>query len=153
MPSIKNSRILPYTIEILYSVISDVEKYDKFIPWCKNITIVSKKDREVISDVEVEFLFIKEKYRSIAKFKPPKLKNGEITAKTDIEMIEGPFSYFSTMWDLKAIGENNTLVDFICDFSFKNTIYNGIASTVLIPANEKIIDAFIKRAAALTKVS
>lgn len=153
MPSIKNSRVLPYKIELLYSVIIDVEKYDKFIPWCKNVTIISKEKQEIISDVEVEFLFIKEKYRSIAKFSAPKKKKGEITAKANIEMIHGPLSHLSTVWHLKALGEDKTFVDFACDFSFKNKIYNKIASSVIMPANKKIMDSFIKRAAFLSETS
>ncbi len=153
MPSIKNSRVLPYKIEILYSVIIDVEQYNKFIPWCKNIAIISRKKQEIISDVEVEFLFIKERYRSIAKFSPPKKRNGETTAKANIEMIHGPLSHLSTIWHLKAMGEDKTFVDFACDFSFKNTIYNKIASSVIMTANKKIMDSFIKRAAFLSETS
>jgi coenzyme Q-binding protein COQ10 len=153
MPSIKNSRLMPYKIELLYSVIIDVEKYEKFIPWCKNITIISKKKQEIISDVQVEFLFIKECYRSIAKFTPPKKRNGEINAKANIEMIHGPLSHMSTTWHLKALGEEKTFVDFECDFAFKNKIYNKVASTVIMTANKKIMDSFIKRAAFLSETS
>jgi coenzyme Q-binding protein COQ10 len=153
MPIVENKRILEHRLELLYDVITDVESYSEFIPWCKKVTIITEKTNEVISDVNVEFLFIKEKYRSIANFEPPQKKDGDIIAKVDIEMLEGPFEYFSTIWILKSVNENKTLVDFKCDFSFKNKIYDGIASTVLMAANDKIINAFVKRTDFVSKKS
>lgn len=155
MPVVENNRILEHKLEVLYDVITDVESYSEFIPWCKKVTVITERTNEVISDVNVEFLFIKEKYRSIAKFEPPEEKDGEIIAKVDIEMLEGPFEYFSTIWVLKSVNKdkNKTLVDFRCDFSFKNKIYDGIASTVLMAANDKIINAFIKRTDFISKKS
>ncbi len=153
MPLVENNRILEHKLEVLYDVITDVESYSEFIPWCKKVTIINEKTNAVISDVNVEFLFIREKYRSIAKFEPPAQQEGDIIARVDIEMLEGPFEYFSTIWILKSVDENKTLVDFKCDFSFKNKIYDGIASTVLMAANDKIINAFIKRTDFVSKRS
>lgn len=145
MPSVKNDRVLPYSVDVLYDVITDIEKYCDFIPWCKGVKAISRSANSVISDVEVEFLFIKEKYRSIAKFDPPQRQNNKIIARADVEMLEGSFDHFSTIWDLKSISDDKVLVSFRCDFAFKNPIYNAISKTVLMAANKKIINSFIKR--------
>ena len=146
MPSIENKRILPYNIATLYKVITNGEDYSDFIPWCKEVKVISEGSSILVSDVKVEFLFIKEKYRSMAKFKPPADNDGITNASTEITMIDGPFSHFVTKWSLKKLEANKTFVDFKCDFAFKNRFYDGIANLVLTSANDKIIDAFIARA-------
>lgn len=153
MPSIENKRILPYNIETLYKIIVNVEEYSEFIPWCSEVKVVSSDKSILVSDVKVEFLFIKEKYRSMAKFTPPVSNAIHANATTEITMIHGPFSHFLTVWSLKKIDENKTLVDFRCDFSFKNKLYDGVANLVLTSANDRIIEAFTERAATIDAYS
>ncbi len=143
MPKIINHKILDYDLELLYNIITKVEDYPKFIPWFKSIEVMSKEANSLISKVTVQFFVIKCHYKSQAFFEEPR----EGTAKVSIEMLEGPFHHFSNQWELKALSSNKTEVTFLCDFSFKNKIYNSIAEKALSAANKKIIQAFIKRAA------
>lgn len=149
MPKIQNRKILPYKIDLLYQVITNVEEYNKFIPWCKKVTIITQDTQSLISDVDVEFLFIKERYRSVAHFFP--VMNN--IAKTEIQMLKGPFKHFSTLWVLEALENNVTLVEFECDFSFNKKLYDNIAKPVLMAANNKIIQSFIKRVEFISKLS
>jgi coenzyme Q-binding protein COQ10 len=143
MPILHNKKVLHYDLELLYEIITDVESYNKFIPWCKKVTILEKKDSGLISQVEIEFLFIKEKYISEAFFIPPK----DGGAKTEIKMLKGPFHHFTTLWDLQSEpSSGRTLVDFTCDFSFNNRLYDKIGQVALMAANNKILDSFMARA-------
>jgi coenzyme Q-binding protein COQ10 len=144
MPQLHNKKVLNYDLELLYEIIIDVENYSKFIPWCKKVSILEKRERGFITEVEVEFLFIKEKYISIAEFSPPK----DSKARAEVKMLEGPFHHFETIWDLSIFSGNPkmTLVDFFCDFSFNNKIYDNLAKVVLKSANNKILESFMMRA-------
>lgn len=145
MPRVENKRVLLCNIQRAYEVIKDVTKYSEFIPWCKSVKVISANDAMIVSDVTVEFLFIKEHYKSMAKFVKPEQRGEEIFASSEITMIEGPFMHFLTLWTLESLGVNKTIVTFTCDFSFKNKLYNKIANSVMTAANQKIIDAFTKR--------
>lgn len=145
MPYINNEKIVSCDIQSAYDVVQDITKYNEFIPWCKNVKIISNCNSTVVSDVQVEFLFIKEKYRSMTKFTAPTEVGDEVIAGAEITIIEGPFKHFLTTWHLKGIGINRTLISFNADFSFNNRLYNSIASLVVQSANQKIIDAFSKR--------
>ena len=141
MPNIYNKALLQYNSTTLYNVITDVESYNKFIPWCESIEVIERKENTIICDVKVKFLFIKAKYRSIATLRPE--ENGK--TEVIIKMISGPFSHFTTIWRLQKENENETSVDFHCNFSFNNSVYNGIATTTLTFANKAILEAFEKR--------
>jgi len=145
MPEIVNKKLLPYSIDKLYDIIIDVERYPEFIPWFKKIKITSSTDSIIISDVTIEFMFIKDNYTSTAELQKPSRVRGETIASVRIAMIEGPFDHFNTIWSLKAVDRDSCLVDFKCDFSFNNKLYDNIALVALRPMNKRIIDAFVKR--------
>ncbi len=151
MPQICNNKNLSYNIDFLYNIIIDVEKYNEFIPWCDKIVVVSKDEDVIVSDVTVKFMFIKEHYRSIAMLKPSTVIDSEVTqANVDIKMLYGPFSHFYTSWILTKIHDNETRIDFTCDFAFNNHLYNSIAAAVLYKANSSIFKAFEQRALRLS---
>jgi coenzyme Q-binding protein COQ10 len=147
MPLLRNERILPHKIDKLYEIITDVEKYPEFIPWFKKIKITSIKDNIVITDVIVEFLFIRDNYTSTTELHRPTIVNGENIASAIVTMVDGPFNNFVTIWSLTELDDNKCLVEFKCDFSFNNKLYDDMAQVALKPMNKKIIDAFVKRAA------
>ena len=145
MPVIINQKFLPYGINKLYEIITDVERYPEFIPWFKKISIISSDSNLIVTDVTVEFMFIRDHYTSTTELKPPNKIDGEVIASAIVTMIDGPFDHFITIWTLKESDEENCLVEFKCDFSFNSILYDKMASVCLKPMNKKIIDAFIKR--------
>lgn len=145
MPVIVNQKSLPYGINKLYDVITDVEKYPEFIPWFKKIKIISSDNNLIVTDVTIEFMFIRDHYRSTTELKAPTAVDGEIIAKAIVTMVDGPFNHFITIWSLKEINRENCLVEFKCDFSFNSKLYDKMASLCIKPMNRQIIDAFIKR--------
>lgn len=145
MPEIVNKKLLPYGIDKLYGIITDVERYPEFIPWFKKIKITSITDNHIITDVTIEFMFIMDHYKSIAELTKPHKIADEMIANVIVTMVEGPFHHFITHWSLKEITHDNCLIEFKCDFSFNNKLYDKIALVALKPMNKKIMDAFIKR--------
>lgn len=149
MPLLRNEKILPYKIEKLYEIITDVEKYPEFIPWFKKIKITSVKDNIIVTDVTVEFLFVRDSYTSTTELHQPTVVNDEKVASAIVTMIDGPFNNFITIWSLNELDDERCLVEFKCDFSFNNKLYDDMAEVALRAMNKKIMDAFIKRAALL----
>ena len=61
-------------------------------------------------------------------------------------MIDGVFKTLNSIWNFKEIEKNKTEVSFLMDFSFKSIFIEKMFSQFFLLANEKITDAFIKRA-------
>ena len=65
MPTLTQTKILPYSADKIYQLVMDIEKYPEFLPWCKQARIV-----EIISaqnlhaDLLINFKNFFESYRS-----------------------------------------------------------------------------------------
>ena len=56
--------IFGYSVGEMYAVISDVEKYDKFLPWCRKSLVHSSSHSAMEATLHVGFLHFSESYTS-----------------------------------------------------------------------------------------
>ena len=60
-------------MEDMYAVVSDVEDYRHFVPWCRDSTIVARKPGFLKAKLAVGFPPVVEKYTSVVSLAPPNL--------------------------------------------------------------------------------
>ena len=140
------SRILPYTADLMYAVVADVEKYPEFLPWCAALRILSKervKDRDVLrAEMLVGFGALRERYTSRVVL--------DAAAHTvDVAQTDGPFLQLESHWSFAPEGEG-CRVDFSIAFEFKNPFLDRVAGRAFEHALVKMTDAFEARARALS---
>ena len=72
MPQKKIVKKFNYPIELIEKLILDIDEYKKFLPWCSDSRIVSKKENEnkidIIADLEIGYSFAKDIYTSSVNF-------------------------------------------------------------------------------------
>jgi len=56
---IKKNVIVPYTPEMMFNLVSDIENYPKYLPWCSATQILDKTASEVIGKIYIEYLRVK----------------------------------------------------------------------------------------------
>ena len=140
------SRVLPYTADVMYAVVADVEKYPEFLPWCAALRILSKervKDRDVLrAEMLVGFGALRERYTSRVVL--------DAAARTvDVAQTDGPFRQLESRWRFTPQSEG-CRVDFSIAFEFKNRLLNAVAGNAFEQALLKMTDAFEARARALS---
>ncbi len=134
-------KILPYTVEQMYKLILDIEKYPQFLPWCSRGEVIECDDDVVVADLTINFKAFSESYRSKIALSPTSPEY----AAVDVEMIEGPFKYLSNLWRLKRV-DSGVEVEFYVDFAFKSTLLDKVIGLIFESACKKMVESFEQRA-------
>jgi len=142
MHSFDKKIIINHNIKKLYALVSDINQYPQFIPWCDGLKILKKEKNFIEAEVSINALGIHEKY--ISTIRLFEVKRG--LASILITSNSNPFKEMESMWLLKKIDTNNSEVHFSINFSLKSRILDFFAAEMLPSAINKILGAFEKRA-------
>ena len=147
MPSASIKKEISCSKENLIKMVLDIEKYPKFVPWCLDSKIHSKKVKEdkveIIADLTIGKSFFNETYKSFVTY-------DKSLDSVYVTNMEGPLKHLENKWFFYQKGENSE-VDFYVDFELKNKILNMFMIKFFDVGLEKIADAFEKRAIELFK--
>ena len=140
-------RIVPYTADIMYEVVADIERYPEFLPWVVALRIKSRQSEEgrdnLLAEMAVGYRALRERYTSRVTLDP--------AAKTiDVVAIEGPFHRLENHWRFTPEG-SGTRVDFTVAFEFSNRLLQRAAGGAFEKVLLKMTDAFEARAASLSQ--
>ena len=126
----------PYTLEQIYALVADVEKYPEFIPWCKGARIIERSEKDFVANLVVGFKGFTETYTSRVH-----LRQNEI----DIEYLSGPFTVLENILKFTP-AENGTKINFFIKFQFKSGLLQTLIGGLFEKAVHKMVGAFEKRA-------
>lgn len=148
MPTHSESRTLPYSAELMFAIVADVERYPEFVPWCEALKIL-KRERDgdittLTTETTVGFKGLKERYTSRARLDP--------NARTiDVVQIDGMFRVLENHWRFTPVGEKSCTVEFSISFEFASRLLTLVAGKAFSTVVERMTNAFEKRARKLSK--
>jgi len=134
-------KLLGYSMQQMYDIVYDVEKYSEFVPWCKSCMVTQRRDQYWLADMTVGFGPITETFESHLTVRPDLIKAESKDGKILNHMI--------TLWKFQQGLPNNKqscIVDFYVSFQFKSIIHNKLLSSFFDEVVENLSIAFIKRA-------
>jgi len=140
------TRIVPYTADLMFQVVADVEQYPKFLPWCVALRVLSRervKNRDVLSaEMAVGYGALREKYTSRVILDPA-------LRTIDVAQTSGPFRKLENHWRFTPLAEG-CRVDFSLAYEFRNRVLNAVAGAAFGKVYVKMADAFEARARELS---
>ncbi len=138
MPTHAEKRVLPYPPEDLYALVSDIEKYPEFLPWCIGLRVRKRGANEITADMIIGFKVFREKFTTRVKLEPQ--------TRIDVAYLDGPFRYLNNHWVFNRLENGHCEIDFFVDFEFKSMILQKAIGVVFNEAVQKMINAFESRA-------
>ena len=142
MPAHKERREVLHSPEQLFDLVSNIESYPEFLPWCAGVRVRERgkagENDIVIADVLISYKMFREKFRSRVELDPQALT-------IDVEYLNGPFKHLNNHWRFEPKGEGTT-VDFAVDFEFKSRVMDRMVSGMFDRAVHKVVTAFFDRA-------
>ena len=141
MPSIRETRTLPWSAEQMFDLVADVKRYGEFLPWVIATRVRSDGETEMVADMVVGFNALREKFTSrINKIRPEMI---------DVVYVDGPMRELDNKWFFRPNPDGGCTIDFTVDFNFRNALFEALAGKYLDRAFRKMVSAFEERAAAL----
>jgi coenzyme Q-binding protein COQ10 len=143
MPSLTQTKTLPYSANQMQSLVMDIEKYPEFLPWCKQAKIVERiSDDNLHADLLINFKSFFEKYRSSVKHG----KTSDGAHFIDVVAIEGPFKKLVNNWKFRDLENGKCEVSFFIEFEFNSIFLTKMLGMIFEKATEKMMAAFEERA-------
>lgn len=138
MPAHRETRELPHSAAQMYALVSDVGRYQEFLPWVMATRVQSDSETEMVADVLVGFKGLREQFTSRVR----KIPNRSI----DVDYLDGPLKQLHNEWRFRPREDGGSYVDFYVEFTFKNRMFEKMAGQMFAKALHKMTSAFVARA-------
>ena len=146
MTTHSETRLVPYTPAQMFELISDIERYPEFLPWCAAARIRNRQtegETEIVDgDLIISFKVFRERFGSRVTMNPSQ-------GKIDVSYLDGPFKRMVNSWTFRQAPENQCELNFFVDFEFKSRTLQALIGVVFEQAMHQVVRAFETRAAAL----
>jgi coenzyme Q-binding protein COQ10 len=141
MPTHAERRNLPHSPEHMFDLVSDVEKYPEFLPWCVGIRLKDKTTKQINADMMIGYKMFREKFSCRVELTSPD--------RIDVVYEDGPFKYLNNHWIFIKEDDGTCTVDFFVDFEFNSKFLQKVIGVVFNEAVKIMVHAFEKRADAV----
>jgi coenzyme Q-binding protein COQ10 len=131
-------RVINHSPLNLFKLVSDVEKYPEFLPWCLGARVKNNYKNNFDADLIIGFKIYKEIYSS-------QVILDHINKKIIVNYKDGPFEHLDNYWIFKD-NMKGCEVEFMVDFKFKSVFLQTLMETLFSEAVRRMVGAFEKRA-------
>lgn len=138
MTKVSKKADVTYSAKQMYALVSDIETYPEFLPWCTKTNILQQKGESLTASVSVSMGKIKQSFttRNVMKV------NDSIYMK----LVEGPFKELTGHWHFRDNDDGKCSVSLDMQFEFKNKIVKHAFGAAFKKITDSMVDAFIERA-------
>ena len=147
MTSHSESRVVPYSADLMFAIVADVERYPEFVPWTVSLRVLKREpfgEGEVLTaETVVGFRALRERYKSRVVLDPK-------TRTIDVTQVEGVFRELETHWRFTPEGAG-CRVDFSISFEFKSKMLTAVAGSAFALVVTQMTQAFEERARKLSE--
>ena len=128
----------------MYDLVSDVERYPQFLPWCSAAHVEPAAPGEVLASISIARGVLRTEFTTRNASKP-----GE---EIMMRLVRGPFRRLTGHWRFEPLPERGSRVSFRVDFEFRSLLMSTALNPVFEALCASIVDAFVARARAVYSV-
>lgn len=141
MTHIHKTALVPYSIDNMFNLVNDIESYPKFLPWCKQATLLSHTDTGVIASITMGSVALEKTFTTTNTIKPNEF--------IEMRLLEGPFSHLKGAWYFHPVGNEGCKISLDMHFEISNKILRLSLGPIFTKIVNNLMDAFIQRAGEL----
>ena len=146
MPDFLTHRHVAHSVDEMFSLVADVERYPEFLPFCQGLAIRSRRVRDDVelltTDMTVAHLMFRETFRSFVTLDRA---NTRILIAAD----DGPLRRLDGRWTFRAGNSGGCEVGFSMSYELASRALAVMMGPMLKAAFSNFVQAFERRAAAV----
>ena len=146
MPDFVTRRHVAHSVDEMFSLVADVERYPEFLPFCRGHAIRSRGVRDDVelltTDMTVAYLMFGETFRSFVTL-------DRASWRILIAAADGPVRRLDGCWTFRADNSGGCEVGFSMSYELASGALAAVIGPMLKAAFSGFVQAFERRAAAV----
>ena len=144
MKSVHKSVLIWYSAEEMFNLVTDVDKYAQFLPWCDHAKVVALTPEGMQAEVGIAMAGVKQTFTT---------QNTHTVKDTGrqiaMKLLNGPFSNLEGSWTFTPVGDaaqRACKTELDLKYGFDNAVLAALVGPVFDKIAASLVDAFVKRA-------
>ena len=133
-----------FTADQMFDLITDVEQYPSFIPWCEKLTVTRRWEEGGAEFMDAAMTASFKVYRETVH---TRVVMDRTRHKVTVDYLDGPFKHLHNVWTFTDRPERgDCLIDFYIEFEFRSKLLQVAIKPVFSEAVYRMVRAFETRA-------
>jgi len=146
MKHVNKSVLLWYSPGEIYQLVTAIEDYPRFLPWCDHAEVIERRDDGVTARIGLAYAGVKHAFTTRNKHVP-----GETVV---VKLVDGPFSLLDGTWAFLPLGRPGSpaqacKVEFDLRYAFASKALETVLSPVFDRVANTFVESFVTRAEAV----
>lgn len=138
MENVTRSALVPYTRQEMFALVSDVDAYPDFLPWCNGARTLSRSGDEVEARIEFAVGGVAKSFTT---------RNRHVDSQAILmQLVDGPFRHLEGSWRFDPLGEDGCKISLQLDYDFSSRMVGMVVGPVFNRIANTLVDAFRQRA-------
>jgi ribosome-associated toxin RatA of RatAB toxin-antitoxin module len=143
MKHVRKSVLLWYSPREMYDLVTDVEAYPQFLPWCDKAQVLQRHADGVTARVGLAYMGVRHAFTTRNVEQAPQ--------RVAVQLVDGPFSVLEGLWLFHPLGRPGTeemacRIEFDLRYAFASTALETVVSPVFDKVANTFVDSFVRRA-------
>jgi ribosome-associated toxin RatA of RatAB toxin-antitoxin module len=138
MPLVEKSALVPYSAQQMYELVTNIDQYPEFLPWCSGAVVLQKTPDSVTAKLEISFKGIRQSFTTCNTHKSASV--------IDMRLVDGPFKQLTGRWQFIALQDKASKVCLFLEYEFSNALLDKLIGPVFGMVSNSLVDGFIQRA-------
>ncbi|MCE4553523.1 type II toxin-antitoxin system RatA family toxin [Roseateles cellulosilyticus] len=145
MKQVKKSVLLWYTPQEMYELVTAVERYPEFLPWCNKVEVLAREGDSVTARLHLAYAGVRHAFTT---------RNRNLAGESvRMELVDGPFSQLDGLWQFLPLSKpgsggavNACKIGFDLNYAFSSGALEAVVSPVFDRIANTFVDSFVNRA-------
>ncbi|HEV8689886.1 MAG TPA: type II toxin-antitoxin system RatA family toxin [Ideonella sp.] len=144
MKHVKKSVLLWYSPAEMYKLVTDVQRYPDFLPWCDRADVLEEHDGGMTARLGLHYAGVRHAFTTRNEHVPDK--------QVLVRLVDGPFSLLEGSWVFVPLGRPGEPVvtacriEFDLRYAFSSRPLEAVVSPVFDKVANTFVDSFVTRA-------